>query len=250
MAHGLSLNAGAASARIPTPMPTRVRRDAFVFLCALPPEAVAARVGLRRLSGAPLYEGGRVRLTGMGPARARKAAARLASSLPDGLPVVVVGVGGALVKGFEAGDLVVASALGTADAVGGGELQVLRDPAPLDERSQDLAGRLRTALSERFASTISAPFLSAGRTARGSERELLGRSGAVICDTESAWLSRLAERRPFAVVRAIVDTPERELLSLQTVTGGLTGLRRLADAAETVAGVLGGTTPGRGPTGA
>jgi 4-hydroxy-3-methylbut-2-enyl diphosphate reductase len=186
----------------------------------------------------------------MGPLRARKAAARLASSLPDGLPVVVVGVGGALVRGFEAGDLVVASALGTADAVGGGDLQVLRAPVALDERSQGLAERLRAALSERFASTSSAPFLSAGRTARGSEREGLGRSGAVICDTESAWLSRLAERRPFAVVRAIVDTPERELLSLQTVTGGLTGLRRLADAAETIAEVLGGRTPGGGSAGA
>jgi 4-hydroxy-3-methylbut-2-enyl diphosphate reductase len=60
----------------------------------------------------------------------------------------------------------------------------------------------------------------------------------VICDTESFWLSRLAERRPFAVVRAIVDTPERELVSLQTVTGGVKGLARLADAAEIISGCL------------
>ncbi|HXY45638.1 MAG TPA: hypothetical protein VEH29_15745, partial [Acidimicrobiales bacterium] len=71
--------------------------------------------------------------------------------------------------------------------------------------------------------------------------ELLGRCGAVICDTESAWLARLAERRPFAVVRSIVDTPERELLSLQTVTGGVRGLRRLADASEIISSLLTGS---------
>jgi len=183
---------------------------------------------------------GRVRLTGMGPLHARQAASRLASSLPDGLPVVVVGVGGALVRGFEAGDLVVASAIGTADQAADGELRVVRPPAPLDERSRDLGQHLCEALSARFPSTSSAPVLSAERTARGPEREQLGGCGAVICDTESAWLARLAERRPFAVVRSIVDTPERELFSLQTVTGGVQGLKRLADAAQVIAEVLTG----------
>jgi len=60
----------------------------------------------------------------------------------------------------------------------------------------------------------------------------------VICDTESAWLARLSERRPFAVVRSIVDTPERELVSLQTVTGGVIGLKRLGEAAAVIADVL------------
>jgi hypothetical protein len=50
----------------------------------------------------------------------------------------------------------------------------------------------------------------------------------------------LAERRPFAVVRAIVDTPERELVSLQTITGGITGLVRLSQAAGVIAETLGG----------
>ncbi|MFZ0172214.1 MAG: hypothetical protein WAL04_11085 [Acidimicrobiales bacterium] len=218
------------------------RPDSLVLLCALPPEAVAARLGIgrsRRRASRPAGHS-RVRLTGMGPLKARQAASRLASSLPDGVPVVVVGVGGALVKGFEAGDLVVASAFGTANEGPGGGLQVVLPPTPLDERSRDLAQRLREALAERFASATSAPLLSAGRTARGPERALLGRSGAVICDTESAWLARLAERRPFAVVRSIVDTPERELFSLQTVTGGVRGLKRLADASEIIADVLAG----------
>jgi 4-hydroxy-3-methylbut-2-enyl diphosphate reductase len=176
----------------------------------------------------------------MGPLRARRAASKLASSLPDGVPVVVLGVGGALTRGFQAGDLVVASALGTADAGPDGNLQVVRPPVAFDERSQGLAERLQRALSGRFASTTAAPLLSAGRTARGPERDMLGRSGAVICDTESAWLGRLAERRPFAVVRAIVDTPERELVSLQTITGGITGLVRLSQAAGVIAETLGG----------
>jgi len=218
------------------------RPDSFVLLCALPPEALAARIGVGRCSRRDSWSArpGRVTLTGMGPLRARQAASRLASSLPDGVPVVVVGVGGALVKGFEAGDLVVGSAFGTADHAPGCDLQVVRPPEPLDERSRDLGQRHREALSDCFASTSSAPLLSARRTARGPEREMLGRSGAVICDTESAWLARLAERRPFAVVRSIVDTPERELFSLQTVTGGVKGLKRLADASRIIAEVLTG----------
>jgi len=181
-----------------------------------------------------------VTLTGMGPLRARRASARLASSLPDGIPVVVLGVGGALDLGFAPGDLVVGSEFGTADAGPGGSLEVVRAPAPLDDTSSALARQLADALSGPFPSTSLAPLLSAGRTAKGDERASLARSGAVICDTESVWLARLSERRPFAVVRSIVDTPERELVSLQTVMGGVVGLKRLADAAAVVADLLGG----------
>jgi 4-hydroxy-3-methylbut-2-en-1-yl diphosphate reductase len=229
-------------------MATRDRTElGFVVLCALPPEAAAAWVGLRlfdrRTAGpSPAVRDGaparRVRLTGMGPARARRAASQLASSLPDDLPVVVVGVGGALAQGFGAGDLVVASELGTADEGPDGDLMVTRRPRALDERSHAFAEELIDALSGPFPTTSFAPLLSAGRTARGSERGVLARSGAVICDTESVWLARLAERRPFAVVRSIVDTPERELVSLQTVTGGVRGLSRLALATQVIAGVL------------
>jgi len=203
----------------------------FVLLCALPPEAAAAWAGLRRTASQ-----GRVSLVGMGPLRARKAASRLASVLPDGLPVVVVGVGGALVGGFAPGDLVVANALGTADA-DGGELVVTRQPAPLPARSSAFSDQVAAALSARYPCQQAA-ILSAGRTAKGPERLALGASGAVLCDTESYWLSRLAERRPFAVVRSIVDSPDRELVSLQTVTGGITGLRRLTGVAEVISSLL------------
>jgi 4-hydroxy-3-methylbut-2-enyl diphosphate reductase len=231
-------------------MATRHRTPGgFVLLCALAPEALAAWTGLRLFdlraiggfsAARVALPGGRVRLTGMGPSRARKAAAQLASSLPDGLPVVVVGVGGALAEGFGAGDMVVASAFGTAHLDSEGGLHVAHSPAALDERSHAFAEQLMEALSGPFPSTSFAPLLSAVRTARGPERAVLARSGAVICDTESVWLARLADRRPFAVVRSIVDTPERELVSLHTVSGGVRGLSRLVSASEVIAQVLGG----------
>jgi 4-hydroxy-3-methylbut-2-enyl diphosphate reductase len=216
----------------------------FVLLCALPPEAVAARLGLRR-SGGIRIDPGRVKLVGMGPLRARKAASRLASVLPDGVPVVVLGVGGALVAGTEPGDLIVANALGAADAAGAAPLEITEPPAVLDARSAAFSDQVAAALSDRFGSTRQAPVLSAGRTAKGPERLALAASGAVICDTESYWLARLADRRPFAVVRAIVDTPDRELVSMQTVTGGIRGLRRLSDAAEVIADLLAGEPASR-----
>lgn len=223
-------------------MGTRRGPDAFVVLCALPPEGLAARIGLAQFARRSPGRGprGTVQVTGMGPVRSRRAALRLASVLPCDLPVVVVGVAGALVRGFEAGDLVVASALGVADAAAGSGLEVKEPPRPLDDRSGELGARLLRALSSRYSSTTSAPLVSAVRIARGREREQLARSGAVVCDTESAWLAQLAATRSFAVVRSIVDTPERELLSLGTLRGGLRALRRLVGVSEVIAEVLSG----------
>lgn len=207
--------------------------SSFAFLCALPPEAAAAWAGLRRAGST-----GRVSLVGMGPHRAKRAAARLASVLPDGLPVVVMGVGGALVGGFVPGELVVANAIGTAGSGADGSLAVTRPPAGLPARSSAFSDQVAAALAARYPCRQAA-VLSAGRTVRGPERLSLGAaSAAVLCDTESYWLSRLAERRPFAVVRSVVDSPERELVSLQTVTGGVTALRRLAGAAGVISSLL------------
>ncbi|MGH9295326.1 MAG: hypothetical protein ACRD0B_08345, partial [Acidimicrobiales bacterium] len=122
-----------------------------------------------------------------------------------------------------------------------GELGVTSRPVALDARSSALADQVAAGLSARFPSTRLAPIVSAGRTAKGAERLRLGEaSGAVICDTESWWLSSLAERRPFAVVRAVVDSPERELLSLATLSGGIIALRRLVAVTETLASLLDG----------
>jgi 4-hydroxy-3-methylbut-2-enyl diphosphate reductase len=217
------------------------------FLCPLPPEAAAARAGIilhaygegRRAPGVAGAAPAGVRVVGMGPARASSACDRLAANLPPGVPVVVLGVGGALVSGLVPGDLVVAAAIGFADVrPGGDELEVIRAPQPLDWRSAALGSLLGGALQERFATTQRAAVLTTRRTVRGTERARLAKSGAVMCDTESVSLMRLAEQRPFAVVRAVVDGPERELLSLQTISGGMRGLRRLTEAAAIIAGVL------------
>jgi nucleoside phosphorylase len=204
-----------------------------VIACALPPEAIAVRAGLRGGRG----NGVRVALTGMGPKFARRAVGRLASSLPDGVPVVILGVGGGLVSGFSPGDLVVADSLGLAETDDTGGLEVSEPPRPVSPSSSVLSQTLFDALSAAWPSTSLAPMLSATGTAKGAERTALAECGAVICDTESWWLSRVSSRRPFAVVRAIVDTPERELVSLQTVAGGVTGLLRLSQVADDIARV-------------
>jgi nucleoside phosphorylase len=218
----------------------------FFLLCPLPPEAAAAKAGLllhdrsRRGRGSAVgSERGRVRIVGMGSERAGRACARLASSLPEGVPVVVLGVAGALTTGFDAGDLFVADAVGFAEVQPGGvELEVNYVPRRFDRRSEVFGTTLAVALQEGLSSTRQGAVLTTTRTVRGRERARLAETGAVICDTESAAFLPLAERRPLAIVRAVVDSPDRELASLRTVTGGISALRRLADAARVIAGVL------------
>src|SRR5438477_64451 len=70
------------------------------------------------------------------------------------------------------------------------------------------------------------PIVSTPRVARGKERRQLGETGAIAVDMESAWLARGCAGRPWAVVRVIVDTPERELhRPLATAVGGVRALR-------------------------
>jgi 4-hydroxy-3-methylbut-2-enyl diphosphate reductase len=80
------------------------------------------------------------------------------------------------------------------------------------------------------------PLVSTARLVRGSaERERLAQSGAIAVDMESAWLAEAAGDRPLAVVRAVVDTPDRELRrALHTVSGALRAGRALRAAAPAV----------------
>jgi 4-hydroxy-3-methylbut-2-enyl diphosphate reductase len=48
---------------------------------------------------------------------------------------------------------------------------------------------------------------------------------------ESAWLAPAAAGRPFAALRAVVDTPSRELVRISTVFGGVKAYRALGRAA-------------------
>src|SRR5207247_4282133 len=64
----------------------------------------------------------------------------------------------------------------------------------------------------------------------------LAATGAIGGDMESAWLAEAAEGRPLGVLRAIVDTVDREVRRpLKTATGALDAYRALRRAAPALA---------------
>ena len=100
---------------------------------------------------------------------------------------------------LQPGDIVVASEVRSHS----GDVRIALPGAPL------LAGSLADAgLPVRFG-----PLVSTERIVTGSPRQALAASGALAVDMESAWLvAGLHEgepRRPFAVVRVVLDTPDR-----------------------------------------
>lgn len=153
--------------------------------------------------------GARVVRTGAGPERAA-AAARRASAEPAAA-VAVLGVGGALVPGLAAGDLVVAEAV---DGPAG--------------RIEPASPRLLVAALRRAGLAASAGVVhSAARVVTGDGRERAAATGAVVADTESYWLAPAFAGRPFAVVRSVVDGPGRELRRPGVVADGVRALASL-----------------------
>jgi 4-hydroxy-3-methylbut-2-enyl diphosphate reductase len=171
-------------------------------VCApLLPEARAVRPGIG--------DGCEVRVTGYGPARARRQAARLAADAFGAL--AVAGTGGGLTGDLAPGDLVVAS------EVSDGTTVTACPSAPL------LAGELRRAgLPVRTGLVV-----SVDRLVHGPERARLAAGGALVADLESASLVAAANGRPLAVIRAVSDTPQRPLRSPAALAGGLRALRSL-----------------------
>jgi 4-hydroxy-3-methylbut-2-enyl diphosphate reductase len=127
----------------------------------------------------------------MGPRHARSASA----VLPAGNAVAISGFCGALDPTLEPGELVVATEVRGPDGT---------IPCP---GAAVLAGALR----RRRLRVRLGPIVSSPRMVRGAERERLHATGAIAVDMESAWLAAGAAGRPLAVVRAVVDTPAREL---------------------------------------
>lgn len=146
--------------------------------------------------------GAHVHRTGMGPANAAAAARRL-SMLP-GDALLVVGFCGALERHLQPGEIVVADRVYAADDEGHAQASV----------SCDGAQPLAEALSRSGLSVHVAPVVCVGRLALGERREELRRAGATAVDMESVWLAPGAAQRPFAVVRIVLDTPDRELFRL------------------------------------
>lgn len=154
---------------------------------------------------------------------------------------VVTGVAGGLRAGLAAGHLVVADVL---IGVNGDAIDVDLSPAA------GLAHALRAAgLSVRVAPVATSVRLVRGADARTA---VAAATGALAVDLESAILASVAWPGPFAVVRAVVDRPESELLSPATITGGIAALRSLRRAAPVIAAWAAtlhpnplSTTPGR-----
>jgi len=152
--------------------------------------------------------------TGMGPERARAAAAR-AASMPA-RSVAVLGFCGALDDSLEPGDVVLADEL----RGNGAPLKC----QPLQQLVKELG---QTGLTVRCGPIVSVPELS-----RGAARSALAEDGSIAVDMESAWLASAAGDRPFAAVRAVVDTPRRELVRISTIPNGVKAYRALGRAAR------------------
>jgi 4-hydroxy-3-methylbut-2-enyl diphosphate reductase len=177
------------------------------------------RIEARALTG--LGDGAVLERAGMGPRRARSAAARGARTRADA--VAVAGFCGALDPALRPGDLVVATEVRGPSGV------VACPTASL------LAGPLR----RRGLTVHEGPIVSTTRLVRGGERAALHATGAIACDMESAWLADAADNRPFAVVRAVVDTPARELHDPRALVAGARSAYRALRAAGEVIGAWG-----------
>jgi 4-hydroxy-3-methylbut-2-en-1-yl diphosphate reductase len=163
---------------------------------------------------------------GMGAAQARAAVPLVARAPGDA--VAVVGFCGAARQGLRAGDVVVASEV--------------RGPEGVIACS---SGPLVAALAALGIERVHVgPIASADHVVRGAERDLLARQGVLAVDMESAWLASGAAGRPFAVLRVVVDTPERELTRpLATLTGTLDAWRALRRAAPALSAWAQATGP-------
>jgi len=133
----------------------------------------------------------------------------------------VAGVAGALSPRLRPGDLVVASEIRTLDG------------ATFPCSSGPVAAALRALGIEPHVG----PIVTTERLRLPkAERARLVASGALAVDMESAWIARAVGGRPFAVVRTIVDTPDRPLWRpVATVSGGIRALRALRRAGPALA---------------
>jgi len=156
--------------------------------------------------------------SGMGAARARSTALVAARISADA--VAVAGFCGAVAGGLSAGDVVVASEV--------------RGPAGV---ASCASGPVVAALAALGIARIRVgPMASVDHLVHGAERAVLAGEGALAVDMESAWLAPAAVGRPFAVLRAVLDTPSREIYRpLATLAGGLAAWQALRRAVPALA---------------
>ncbi len=186
----------------------------LLVLCALGPEVWALRGGdWRGAAGGPPV----VVRTGVGRRRASLAVRRLLTAAPGGYgAVVVAGFGASVAPGITPGDVIVANGVRDAE---GNHFAVGSGP------------ELTRALTVRGLTAHTGVHHTADHVVRGLERRALHLQGALAVDMEAAAvLAALRELRPglpVAVLRVVVDTPERELLRPGTLPAGVRAWRTL-----------------------
>ena len=184
----------------------------LVVLAPLRLEALAVRRGLRDPAS-------RVVRTGMGPARARARAEQLADDRHE-WHVAVAGVCGGVDPGLRPGDVVVASAVRSADG---------------SQRELPGAAVLANAVRGLGLRCVTGTVLSVERLERTALRAAAGHDGIVAVDMESAWLAAAAGDSPLAVLRVVADADGRSVYHPRTLVDGaraLSVLRRTARALE------------------
>jgi 4-hydroxy-3-methylbut-2-en-1-yl diphosphate reductase len=150
----------------------------------------------------------RVLRTGMGPERARIAAARALAI--DAESVAIAGLCGGVDPTLRPGDVVCASELRCED----GTIVDVPGASELAETARRHGLRAHVG-----------PVLSADRVLTPSERAKL--DGTLAVDMESAWLAGSAGGRPLAVLRVVVDAAGRRLTDPRIALDGVRALRAL-----------------------
>ncbi|WP_406087693.1 1-hydroxy-2-methyl-2-butenyl 4-diphosphate reductase [Kitasatospora purpeofusca] len=186
----------------------------LLVLCALGPEVWALRGGdWRGAAGGPPV----LVRTGVGRRRASLTVRRLLTAAPGGYgALVVAGFGASVAPGITPGDVIVADGVRDAE---GNHFTVGSGPG------------LTRALAARGLTAHTGVHHTADHVVRGLERRALHLQGALAVDMEAAAvLAALSELRPglpAAVLRVVVDTPERELLRPGTLPAGVRAWRTL-----------------------
>jgi 4-hydroxy-3-methylbut-2-en-1-yl diphosphate reductase len=189
---------------------------------------IAAPMGVEAALISSAARGARVRKTGMGSARSRAAADRIAQELPDAL--LVLGFCGGLDEESVPGEVIVAE-----------EVYAAGDGADHGEPVRCSATHeLITLLAGRGMKVRAGRIACVSRLALGERRRELHAGGALAVDMESVWLAPAAGERPFAVVRVVLDSPSHELLRPRAAAGAV----RAARALRTVARSLHDWAPG------
>lgn len=182
---------------------------------------IAAPLRLEALLVSSIAGGARVHRTGMGPRHSRAAARALLDQPGDAL--LVVGFCGGLDHGSQPGEVVVAEEVLAAEDEGHSPERVICAGV------QGLAAALaRSGLAVR-----SGPVVCVSRLALGERRAQLREGGAIAVDMESVWLAAGAGRRPFGVIRVVLDSPTHELLRPQAALAAVRAGRALRRAAAT-----------------